>query len=207
MSRRVIAVTSHKGGSGRTTTILALAGLWQEWGLSVGLMDADPEGLLRTHLSDAGSLKLLTSLTPAESCDVVLMECPSLADPAASAALMRVTDVLLTTTADVLSLRTLPGAVQTLNAVCRRRGGAAFQGILLVRGTSERIQTRLRAGMRETHPELFIGDIPHDPALAAWLLHPGESLPPGAGREAYVAVAEELGQRVNILANQGERQS
>ena len=38
----VLAVTSHKGGTGRTTLACGLAWLWGQRGLNVCLVDADP---------------------------------------------------------------------------------------------------------------------------------------------------------------------
>ena len=38
----VLAVISHKGGTGRTTLAMALAWLWGQRGLNVTLVDADP---------------------------------------------------------------------------------------------------------------------------------------------------------------------
>src|SRR4051812_6427442 len=122
----LLAIGSHKSGTGRTTAALALAWLWGRDGLRVTLVDADPSaaaGLValdetgacpwpnvryRAGLPEPGDADLDT--------DVILIDCPVLLDPLARPILRRSDGVVLTCMADPLSLRTVPVAAGVLSA-------------------------------------------------------------------------------------------
>src|SRR4051812_3912265 len=116
----MLAVGSHKGGTGRTTAALALAWLWGGAGLRVTLVDADPARAGRLIALNAsgdctwpnvGSVgELPESGPPALDADVVLIDCPPLMTPDAPPVLRRAAGVVLTCQADPLSLRTVPAA-------------------------------------------------------------------------------------------------
>ena len=106
----VLTIGSHKGGTGRTTTALALAWLWGRDGLRVTVADADPiraAGLIA--LDESGdcpwpNVRYVAGLPgpgdPALDADVVLVDCPPLLSPEAVPILRRTAGVVLTCHAD-----------------------------------------------------------------------------------------------------------
>ena len=118
----LLAIGSHKGGTGRTTAALALAWLWGQEGLHVTLADADPihaAGLIALDDSDNcpwSNVQYVADLPepgdPALAADIVLIDCPLLLTAEAGPILQRAAGVVLTCHADPLSLRTVPAAAE-----------------------------------------------------------------------------------------------
>src|SRR3954465_9639173 len=110
----MLAVASHKGGTGRTTAALALAWVWGGTGLRVTVADADPSraaGLIaldRTEGCPWPYVHYVSGLpdpgAPDLDADVVLIDCPPLMGPEAGSVLRRADGVVLTCQADPLSL-------------------------------------------------------------------------------------------------------
>ena len=81
-----IAVANHKGGSGKTTTTMLLAGTFASDTFKVGVIDLDPQGsaTLWAQASDrfpavvvpATAGTLTKALEQLQDCDMVLIDCP-----------------------------------------------------------------------------------------------------------------------------------
>lgn len=200
----VLAVASHKGGTGRTTTALALAWHWGQVGRRVTLVDADPgraAGLIA--LGPAGqcdwpNVRYLAGLPgpddPAPDADLVILECPSLMGAAARQALQLADGALLTCVADPLSLRTVPAAVGVLVAARASNPRLELLGLAItVYNDADSIQGPMLARLRQMHSDVLIEPpVPFDPGVRDWPLDPGAGLPPGPAADAYAALANAL---------------
>ena len=203
MTTPVLAVAGHKGGTGRTTTTLALGTLYAAAGLRVGLIDADPTCALSLLVpQEEPNLQLTTAKGDVESFELILMDCPPLHDATSLSCLERATGVLLTSSADLVSLRTLGLASKLLTLALQRRRQLEFHGLLLTQyEESDPMQRFLSEEMHRTDADLFVGvDIPYDAALQLWLEQPSEPLPEGPARDAYLQLTEELAERLALLS-------
>ena len=107
----ILAVTSQKGGTGRTTTSLALAWTWGRLGLDVTLVDADPVGATGLLASTWKGVRFVDGRTVEGLSnavgDIVVVDAPALTATESRAVLDRADGVLLTGSADPLSIRTI----------------------------------------------------------------------------------------------------
>jgi len=203
MTTPVLAVAGHKGGTGRTTTTLALGMIYAAAGLRVGLIDADPTRALSLLVpQDEPNLQLTTTNGDADGFGLILMDCPPLHDATSLTCLERATGVLLTSAADLVSLRTLGLASKLLTLALQRRRQLEFHGLLLTQyEESDPVQRFLAEQMRRTDGDLFINvEIPEDAALRFWPEQTSEPLPEGPARDAYLQLAEELAERLELLS-------
>ncbi|MFQ3648914.1 MAG: ParA family protein [Gemmataceae bacterium] len=203
MTTPLLAITGHKGGTGRTMTTLALGTLYATSGWRVGLLDADPTRAMSLLVSqDQQNLCLTGPHFDPDDFDLVLMDCPPLHDPQALACLDRASGVVLTSTADLASLRTLGLASKLLTLALQRRRQLEFQGLLLTQyDETDPLQRLLCQELRRMDGELFLRvEIPEDPAFRLWPQHPNDPLPDGPARDAYTLVAEELAERLGRVA-------
>lgn len=89
----ILVMGSHKGGTGRTTSALALAYLWGRAGWNVALVDADPAGAARLVAQPPGGVcpwegvKFYSGLSELKRCqngnDLILIDSPPLTEKAA----------------------------------------------------------------------------------------------------------------------------
>jgi cellulose biosynthesis protein BcsQ len=198
----VLAVASHKGGTGRTTAALALAWTWGAAGRRVLFVDADPvaaaglvcrgaDGVCRwPNVATAAGLP---DRFPADA-DVAVIDCPALTEPAAQAVLVRCDGVLLTSLPDPLSLRTVPVAAAAVRQARRTRPGLEVLGLMIpVLNPADPLAADMMARLRAGHADLLIEPpVPARPEAADWPLSPGSDLPAGPVREAYARVAAAL---------------
>jgi cellulose biosynthesis protein BcsQ len=208
----LLAIGSHKGGTGRTTAALALAWLWGRDGLRVTLADADPiraAGLIA--LAESGdcfwdNVRYVAGLPeagdPALDADVVVVDSPPLLTPEAVPILRRVGGVVLTCHADPLSLRTIPAAAGALAAARIHNPAAELIGVLIGGyNADDAVQAPMLGRLRQMHGELLLEPpIPDDPALRDWALTPGSDLPDGPGAEAFATIARRLRDLVRQLS-------
>jgi cellulose biosynthesis protein BcsQ len=203
----LLAIGSHKGGTGRTTAVLALAWLWGNDGLRVTLADADPSaaaGLVALDPSGAcpwPNVRYVTGLPepgdPALDADFVVIDCPALLDPLAPPLLRRVHGVVLTCPSDPLALRTVPAAAGVLGAARLFNPELELLGMLINRfDAADAVQAPVLDRLRQAHGELLLEPpVPDDPAVRDWPLTPGAGLPLGLAADAFAAVAGRLRER------------
>lgn len=208
----ILAVGSHKGGTGRTTAALALAWLWGGSGLRVTFADADPARAARLIGLDAAgrcswpNVRYLDGMPDlgdaALDADVAVIDCPPLMSPEAPAVLRRADGVVLTCQADPLSLRTVPAAAGVLAAARVHKPNLELLGVLISGyNAGDEIQKAMLARLRQMHGELLLEPpVPDDPAVRDWPLAPGAGLPPGRAAEAFAAVARQLREMVRRLS-------
>jgi cellulose biosynthesis protein BcsQ len=200
----LLAVGSHKGGTGRTTTALALAWLWGRDGLRVTLADADPARAAGLVALDAAgrcpweNVQYVAGLPepgdPALDADVVLIDCPPLTDRLAKPALRSAHGIVLTCLADPLSLRTVPAAAGVLASARVRNPDLELLGVLIgLYNAPDAVQGPMLGRLRQIHGELLLEPpVPDDPAVRAWALSPGSALPPGPAADAFADAGQRL---------------
>lgn len=199
----ILAVGSHKGGTGRTSTAAALAAIWGRQGRTVMLIDADPQGAAGLLVRDGSgrcrwpNVGFRTGLPAADdfgNADLVVVDAPPLTESAARPVLARADAVVLTCLADPLCLRTVRTAAE---AIARARGDGARPGlagiILGLYRSDDDLQAGMLDRMRRHHAEYLLEPpIPCDPAWSDWPLSPGAPLPDGAATEACGRLAAVL---------------
>jgi cellulose biosynthesis protein BcsQ len=200
----VLAVASHKGGTGRTTTALALAWHWGQTGRRVTLVDADPgrtAGLVALNTDGVciwPNVQYRAALpAPGDSAfdaDLVVVDCPSLLGGDARSVLWVADGALLTCVADPLSLRTVPAAVGVLVAARTANPRLELLGLAItVYNSWDSIQPPMLARLRQMHSDVLVEPpVPFDAGLRDWSLEPGAGLPPGSAADAYAALATAL---------------
>ena len=192
----LLAVASHKGGTGRTTAASSLAWALGQAGQRVVLVDADPvrsAGLLAVNGQGACSWKNVTFVTGIESihrnhpCDVVVVDSPSLMDPISRNVLARVDGIILTCLADPLSIRTVPAAASVIDAVRAQNPKLELLGILIgLYDDRDAIQKAMLSRLQQSHRDLLLEpSVPYQAELRDWPLRPGADPPPGAARDAF----------------------
>lgn len=205
----VLALTSHKGGTGRTSLALALASLWSRQGFRVTLVDADPSRASRLIAFDnrgechwerfTWTDAPLTELDP-NSCELVVLDAPVLTSPGAQL-LSRANGVLLTCLSDLMTLRTFPLATSLLSNLCRGQRQLEFHGLVLNRFQEGPIASRILKELCRMEDDLVLHpEIPEDAALRNWAGTPGATLPDGPAAEALAILADTLAMRMGLLA-------
>jgi cellulose biosynthesis protein BcsQ len=202
----VLAIASHKGGTGRTTVTLGLAWVLGQQGLRVLLVDPDPTRSAALVACDSAGVcrwkgvRVSTQLNPSETdaFDMVLVDCPSLNERPALAVLKAADWLILTCLADTLSLRTLPAAAMALREAREEGGQVTLLGMVLnLFDASNPIQQRLQQQLSVTkQPPLLGAPIPLQPSLRDWPLQPGSPMPAGPARAAVLELAFSLRDRL-----------
>jgi cellulose biosynthesis protein BcsQ len=203
----ILAIGSHKGGTGRTTAALALTWLWSRSGIRVTLADIDPvraAGLVALTDGTCRWPNVRYSVTmprhrdPGYDADVIVVDCPALLSPAARPVLQRATTIILTVRADPLSLRTVPSAAAALEAARADNPLLELLGVLVgLYNEGDSLQPPIVEKLRHMHGPLLLNPaIPDDPALRDWPLSPGGDLPEGPGAAAFEVLAERLAGQV-----------
>ena len=123
---KVITVAQQKGGAGKTTLAVTLAGVFVRQGLSVALLDSDPQGTLgrwfMTRLERLGAPDLEFSTASAwgvgyevrklrSSHDIVIIDTPPKADSDLRPALREADLVLVPVTASHVDLWATDGVL------------------------------------------------------------------------------------------------
>lgn len=208
MVGKVVTVAQQKGGSGKTTLAANLAVAWARAGLSVALLDTDPQGslgrwfLARRARLGAPGLEFSTASAWGVSyeceklrraADIVIVDTPPKADADLRPALREADLVLVPVATSHLDLWATEGVLD----LCRREGRAAL--IVLTRAkagarlTEEvaAIATGLAAGVAAAR----LGDrVVYAATLGEGLAAPEAGRGPAAAEVA--ALAEELRARL-----------
>lgn len=206
----ILAIGSHKGGTGRTTAALALSYLWGRSGVRVTLADVDPvraAGLvaLAGGVCSWPNVRYTVSLPrpqdPGYDADLIVVDCPSLLAPGARPVLQRATTIILTVQPDPLSLRTVPAAAAALEAARTDNPLLELLGVLVgLYNEHNPLQPPIVEKLRHMHGPLLLNPaIPDDPALRDWPLTPGSGLPDGPGAAAFRVLANRLSGQVRKL--------
>jgi cellulose biosynthesis protein BcsQ len=193
----VLAVTSHKGGTGRTTLALALAWMWGKRGLKVTLVDADP--VKASTLVAAGpagvcpwdNVRLvntnggLTKIPTGQ--DVIVIDTPPATEPLAQQVLVKADGVVVITLADTLALNTLPKATAAIREARETNENLELLGIAVgIFDPTDLAQTRALSQLRgNAGPLLIEPAIPLRPEIRDWPMQPGSDLPDGPARAAF----------------------
>lgn len=198
----VLAVTSHKGGTGRTTLALALAWLWGKRGLNVTLVDADPvkaAGMVAAGHDgvcpwDNVNLVVtrggLARIPPGQDC--VVIDSPPATEPLAQKVFQKADGVVVCCLADSLSLTTLPAATRAVREARAANPDLELLGIAVnLFDAADLAQTRCLSLLRGAKGGLFVEPpVPARSELREWPLNPGGDLPDGPGRQAIRALAD-----------------
>jgi cellulose biosynthesis protein BcsQ len=199
----ILAIGSHKGGTGRTTAALALTWLWSRSGIRVTLADVDPvraSGLvaLADGICRWPNVRYTVSLPrprdPGYDADLIVVDCPALLTQAARPVLQRATTIVMTVLADPLSLRTVPSAAGVLESARADNPRLELLGVLVgLYNKHDSLQPPILEQLRQMHGPLLLDPaIPDDPALRDWPLSPGGDLPEGPGAAAFEVLANRL---------------
>jgi cellulose biosynthesis protein BcsQ len=200
----ILVLGSHKGGTGRTTSALALAYLWGAGGLNVSLIDADPVGAARmVALGPDGTCpwegvrflsRLPESVRGLADSDLIVIDAPALTERSAQRVLRLADGVILTSLADPLSLRTLPHAARALQQARVHNPRLGLLGLLIgVFHEHDDLQARMLQLLRPRLGRLLLEPpIPAQPEISDWVLEPGSPLPEGPARESYTVLANML---------------
>lgn len=198
----ILAITSHKGGTGRTTLAAGIAWLWGQRGLKVALVDADPvraaallvanaEGVCSwTNVSLVVAQQGLAKIPP--GMDAVIIDSPPATEPLAQRVFAKADGVVICSLADSLALNTLPAATRAVRDAREVNPELDLLGIAVnIFNSSDVAQTRCLSALRGARGGLFVEPpIPARPELRDWPLHPGTELPDGPGRVALRALAD-----------------
>ncbi|MBM3947096.1 MAG: ParA family protein, partial [SAR202 cluster bacterium] len=216
---KTLAVISHKGGAGKTSTTVMLAEEMARRGLRVALVDADRQkgaGLLLGIEQPSGTIQQTQNPKLCYLCsagiplrelptraaelqgafDVVLVDTPSLDDPLARAWLQYTQFVLLTIPVEPISIRTLDGADAVVQQAKRMNRQVHPIGLLpTMYDESDATQRQLLSELLARRAEEVLAPaIPHDPSLAhrAEQREERRTEPLPTTRQAYQQIVDHL---------------
>lgn len=200
----VLAVVSHKGGTGRTTTALSLAWAFAQFGRPVSLIDGDPQRSASLMALDGqGQLTWanvhffagLEALGEELPTDLAIIDSPPLTDRTSRPVLHIADGLLLTCLADPLSIRTLSSANGVIESARAVNPGLRLLGILItIFNRQDAVQEAMLSGLKESHEGVLLEPvIPFQPEMRDWPLNPGSPPPAGIVAEAYAALVQRLG--------------
>jgi cellulose biosynthesis protein BcsQ len=206
----ILAVASHKGGTGRTTAALTLAWCLGQAGHKVTFLDADEQrSATLIALDQKGKCPWLnvtfkaglSALNQSLSGDVVVVDPPALTSPTAADVLLRAQGAILTCLADPLSIRTVPAAATVIEAAKDSNPNLALLGILIcIYNGQDVVQSAMLARLHQAHQDLLLDPvIPFHAEVRNWALRPGSAPPAGPALDAFTTLAHNF---EPILSNQ-----
>jgi cellulose biosynthesis protein BcsQ len=199
----VLAIVSHKGGTGRTAAALSLAWSFARAGRKVSLVDADPQRSTSIIALNAqgqctwpnvrffAGLEALAEPLPG---DLVVIDSPPLTDRTSRPVLHVSNGLVLTCLADPLSIRTVPAAATIIEAAKNANPELDLLGLLLcIYNAQDPVQNAMMSRLTESHKDLLLEPaIPYQATMRNWPLHPGSDPPAGAATEAFGVLARNL---------------
>ena len=199
----ILAVVSHKGGTGRTTAALALAWSWGRAGRAVTLLDADPirsaslvalDGSGNCHWPNVTFRAGLEALNEPLEGEIVVIDSPSLLDKLSRQVLHKARGLILTCLADPLSIRTVPAAATVIETARTVNPQLELLGILIsIYNGRDTVQAAMLNRLEQAHKELLLEPaIPFQAEVRDWPLTPGLDPPTGPARDAFAALTKTL---------------
>jgi cellulose biosynthesis protein BcsQ len=196
----ILALASHKGGTGRTTAALTLAWCLGQAGHTVTFLDADEQRsaslIALDQTGKCGWLNVsfksgLSALNYPFNSDVVVVDPPALTSPTAADVLLRAQGVILTCLADPLSIRTVPAAATVIEAAKDSNPNLALLGILIcIYNGQDVVQSAMLARLHQAHQDLLLDPvIPFHAEVRNWALRPGSAPPAGPALDAFSTLA------------------
>jgi chromosome partitioning protein len=199
----ILAVASHKGGTGRTTAALSLAYAFAQGGHRVIFVDADEQRSAsalaldsRGHF-DWPNIEFRTgpeALDQPMSAEIVVIDPPALTSATAAPILRRSHGIILACLADPLSIRTVPAAATVIEQARAVNPQLELLGILIcIYDDRDSVQNAMLARLQQAHGDLLLNPvIPCQPEVRSWALRPGSLPPQGPAMQAYEAVCQTL---------------
>lgn len=197
----ILALSSHKGGTGRTTAALALAWCWGRAGFDVVLADADSvHAAEMVCLGEGGTCSWLNVHyhsglpDPETSADLVVVDCPNLSEPVAGEILRIASGVLLSCQADPMSLRTVRSAAEAVHSARQTNPDLELLGIVVgLYDADDPVQPMVLKQLAERHGELLLEPaVPRQPEMGMWAGSAGQEPPSGLALDAFHAIADGL---------------
>lgn len=200
----ILALASHKGGTGRTTTALTLAWAFGQAGHKAAFVDADEQRSASLLALDAQGrcpwpgVQFYANpevLDRPIDADVVVVDPPALTAPTAASVLRHVHGVILTCLADPMSIRTVPAAAAVIECTKVENPRLELLGLLICMYRGEDpVQSAMLTRMHQAHRDLLLDPvIPFQASLRDWPMRPGSPPAEGSGREAIVTFAHHFG--------------
>jgi len=207
----VLAITSHRGGTGRTTMCAALAWHWAQNGNKVVLVDANPVSTAKYLVCNADGaevwdrVKLVNAphglQTTPKHCDIILIDCPPNTEPLCQQSLSLADGVLVTIGSDPFSLASMAQSGARFKDWLRLQPGLQILGVVVPMFAAN-IQNQTRGLARlQSIDELFLGPaIPLRREFRDWSLNPGSPPPKGAANDAVEVLSWAILDLVNTRA-------
>jgi cellulose biosynthesis protein BcsQ len=199
----ILALASHKGGTGRTTTALTLAWSLGHSGHRTIFVDADEQqsaALLALNSQGVCSWPNVTFRRQADTldepidADVVIVDPPALTAESAAKVLQRVHGVILTSLADPMSIRTVPAAAAVIEQTKSINPRLELLGLLICMYRPEDpVQSAMLVRLHQAHRDLLLDPvIPFQASWRDWALHPGTPPFDGPARAAVMTFSQHL---------------
>ena len=199
----ILAVVSHKGGTGRTTSALSLAWALSQLGRSVCFVDADTQrSASLLALDSAGQFTWpnvefragLDAMGEELPGDLVVVDAPPLTDRTSRPVLHLADGLVLTCLADPLSIRTVPAASTVIAGAKEINPSLKLLGIMIcIYNGQDEVQHAMLSRLRQSHQHLLLEPaIPFQVEMRDWPLRPGSPPPAGIAADAFSALARRL---------------
>ncbi len=199
----VLAIVSHKGGTGRTTAALSLAWSFSRAGRTVNLIDTDPQRSASIIALDSRGqctwpnvrfFSGLESLAEKLPGDLVVIDSPPLTDRTSRPVLHVSDGLVLTCLADPLSIRTVPAAATIIEAAKNANPALDLLGLLIcIYNSQDAVQNAMMSRLNELQKDLLLEPaIPFQATMRDWPLRAGSDPPAGPATDAFGALAGHL---------------
>jgi chromosome partitioning protein len=199
----VLAIVSHKGGTGRTTAALSLAWSFAHAGRKVNLIDTDPQHSASIIALDSrgqctwpnvrffSGLETLAEELPG---DLVVIDSPPLTDRTSRPVLHVSDGLVLTCLADPLSIRTVPAAATMIDGAKHANPGLDLLGLLIcIYNEQDAVQNAMMSRLIESHKDLLLEPpIPFQATMRDWPIRAGSAPPAGPATDAFGILARNL---------------
>ena len=191
----VLAVTSHRGGTGRTTLCAGLAWHWSQQGKKITLVDANPVSacnLLVCQPQTAETWPNVTLITAPhglqttpQASDIILIDAPPLTEPLCQQSLNLADGVIVTIGTDPFSLASLPQASMRFKEWLGLQPNLELLGLVVpIQEARSPQQNRGLLRLQEFENVLIEPAIPARREFRDWPLTPGAAPPKGPANDA-----------------------